>query len=328
MWSVCSACTGLAANFLLLILARLGVGAGESASFPVNAKIVNNRFQPHERGLAVGFFTSGLRLGFAVTPALMAWLMANWGWRAAFYVTGLGSLAWVALWRFTYTEVTPAPASIKIPWLVLLRNRTVLGMVLCKFFQDYLFYLFVTWLPGYLVLGRGFSILKMGWYASLPWMAGFIAQPMTGWISDRLIQRGLSLTFARKSIIILMHFLAASVVVAGYVDDAMTAVWLLTLSVACESAAGAILWTTCTDVAPPSAAGSLSGLMNTAGALAGILAPTVTGFLVKSTGSFQLPLLVGSCMVILAAAAMLFVVGKLTPIPLSHPTVGRDSVES
>ncbi len=334
LWSVGSAFTGLATNFLHLILARVGVGVGESASFPVNAKIVNNNFPPHERGMAVGWYTSGLRLGFAVTPILMAWLIANWGWRVAFYATGFGSLAWVLLWYFTYAEMTPAPlaknpdpepAPAKTPLLALLRNRTVIGLLLCKFFQDYLFYLFVTWLPGYLVLSRGFSIIKMGWYASLPWIAGFIAQPLAGWISDRLIHRGISVTLSRKSIIIVMHLVAASVVVVGYVNDAMTAVWLLTLSVACESAATSILWTTCTDVAPRAAAGSLAGIMNTAGALAGILAPTVTGFLVKITGSFRLPLLVGGCMVILAAAAMWFVVEELTPIPISKEGAGNQA---
>jgi MFS family permease len=320
LWSVCSAFTGSAASLWHLVLARVGVGIGESASFPVNAKIVNNRFQPQERGMAVGWFTSGLRLGFAFTPILITWLMARWGWRFAFYVTGVASLAWVVLWCLTYSETpesSPQQRAPKVAWLELLQNRTVVGLVLCKFFQDYLFYLFVTWLPGYLVLSRGFSILKMGWYASLPWIVGFVAQPFVGWISDRLIDRGVSVTLSRKSIIIIMQVLAAVVVVAGYAHNAMTAVWLLTVSVACESAATAILWTTCADVAPRGAAGSLAGIMNTAGALAGILAPVVTGFLAKNTGGFQLPLLVGSCMVLLAAAAMLFVVGELTPIRIS-----------
>jgi ACS family glucarate transporter-like MFS transporter len=320
VWSVCSAGTGWAANFSHVILARIGVGVGESATFPVNAKIVNRSFQAHERGMAVGCYTGGLRLGFAVTPVLMAWMIAHFGWRFAFYATGLGSLLWVVVWYFTYAEKTtaepskdcaPPPASARIPWLELLRNRTVLGLVLCKFFQDYLFYLFVTWLPAYLILGRGFTVMKMGWYASLPWMAGFIAQPLAGWFSDRLIRRGVSVTVSRKSIIISMQLMAASVVVAGYVDDAIMAVWILTLSVACESAATSLLWTTCTDVAPPSAAGSLAGIMNSAGALAGILAPVVTGFLVKITGSFQDALLIGSCMVLLAAASMWLVVGEL-----------------
>jgi ACS family glucarate transporter-like MFS transporter len=267
----------------------------------------------------VGCYSAGLRLGFAVTPVLMAYLLARWGWRSAFYATGLGSLAWVALWYFTYQENPAAPVAetTRLPVLALLRNRTVVGLVLCKFFQDYLFYLFVTWLPGYLVLSRGFSIIKMGWYASLPWVAGCLAQPMAGWISDSLIRRGVSVTVSRKSIIIAMQLLAASVILAGRVNDALTAVWLLTLSVACESAATSILWTTCADVSPGAEAGSLAGIMNSAGALAGILAPTVTGFLAKNSGSFQLPLLVGGIMVLLAAAAMLFIVEELRMIAVS-----------
>jgi len=158
----------------------------------------------------------------------------------------------------------------------------------------------------------------MGWYASLPWIAGAIAQPLIGGLSDGLIRRGVSITVSRKTTIIAMQFLAASVVVAGYASDAMTAVWLLTLSVACESASTSILWATCTDVAPPAAAGSLAGIMNTAGAVAGVLAPLVTGFFVKITGSFQQALLIGSCMVVLAAFSMWFIVGELKPIPIGQ----------
>jgi cyanate permease len=239
--------------------------------------------------------------------------------------TGVGhhrSLLWVVLWCFTYEEIKEqreaAGAVAKIPWMELIRNRTVLGLVCCKFFQDYLFYLFVTWLPAYLIMGRGFTIMKMGWYASIPWIAGFVAQPIAGAGSDWLIRRGVSITISRKSFIIVLQLAAASVVAAGYVADVMTAVWLLTMSVACESASTSLLWATCTDVAPPFAAGSLAGIMNTAGALAGILAPTVTGFLVRVTGGFQQALLIGSCMVVLAAFSMWFVVGELKPIPISQ----------
>ena len=332
LWSVCSALTGVATQYLHVVLARIGVGVGEAASFPVNARIVTNSFPPEERGTAVGCYTCGLRLGFALTPILMACLISTWSWRFAFYVTGVGSLLWVVLWYFTYqetdTERAPARAIPRIPWQELLANRTVLGLVLCKFFQDYLFYLFVTWLPAYLIMDRGFSIMKMGWYASLPWIAGAFAQPLMGGLSDWLIRRGVSITVSRKSLIITMQLLAASVVVAGYVPDAMTAVWLLTLSVACESASTSILWTTCTDVAPPAAAGSLAGIMNTAGALAGVLAPVVTGFFVKITGSFQAALLIGSCMVVLAACSMWFIVGELKTIPILQQDPKKGQVAS
>ena len=157
-------------------------------------------------------------------------------------------------------------------------------------------------------------MMKMGWYASLPWVAGFLAQPLAGSFSDWLIRRGNSVTLARKSIVITMQLLAGSVVLAGYTTKPLAAVWLLTLSVACESASTSLLWATCTDVAPPAVAGSLAGLMNSAGALAGILAPTVTGLRVKFTGGFQQALLIGSGMVILAALSMWLVVGELKPL--------------
>ena len=328
IWSVCSALTGAVSNYFLLFLARIGVGVGEAANFPVNAKIVNNIFPSNRRGTVIGWYTAGLRLGFAASPLLMAWLMTNYGWRNAFYITGIGSLAWVALWVFTFKEykrskeenvrAEGAEKKVKIPWKVLLSNRTVLGLVICKLFQDYLFYLFVTWIPAYLVMGRGFTILKMGWYASLPWIAGFCAQPLIGWFSDWLIGRGISITVSRKSNIIIMQLFASVIVAVGFVDDVMTAVWLLIMAVACESASTAMLWTTLTEVAPRKLAGTLAGIMNTAGAFAGAVAPIVTGLVIKITGSFKIALLVGGVMVILAAISMLFIVGKLEPLKLSR----------
>jgi MFS family permease len=163
--------------------------------------------------------------------------------------------------------------------------------------------------------------MEMGWYASLPWLAGFVAQPLVGYGSDWLIRRGVSITVSRKCVIITMQLLAASAVAAGYVEEATTAVALLTFSVACESAGTSVLWATCTDVAPPFAAASLAGIMNTAGALAGILAPVTTGFLVKVTGGFQEALLTGGCMVALAALSMGFIVSELKPLALSAKRV-------
>jgi len=94
----------------------------------------------------------------------------------------------------------------------------------------------------------------------------------------------------------------------------MTAIWLLILAVACESASTSILWTTCAEVAPRKIAGSIAGMMNTAGAIAGTIAPLVTGFVLHFTGSFQYALLFGGIMVCLAAVSIWFVVGELKPI--------------
>src|SRR5690606_30493167 len=139
-----------------VLLFRIGVGVGEAAINPVNTKVVRATFPSEERGTAAGFYLSGFRLGFAAAPVVMAYLIQLWNWRYAFIITGGGSLLWVALWYFTYREskresVATGPAE-KVPWSKLLRHRSIVGIVLCKFFQDYSFYLFVTWLPAYLVM--------------------------------------------------------------------------------------------------------------------------------------------------------------------------------
>jgi ACS family glucarate transporter-like MFS transporter len=325
IWSVCSAATGMAHSYFHVILARMGVGVGEAASFPVSAKVVNNTFPSEQRGTASGWYTAGLRLGFAACPLLMAYLLTHFGWRIAFYITGMGSLAWVILWHFTFKDPGDAKReqaagtpkeTVKIPWKKLLRNKTMLGLILCKFFQDYLFYMFVTWLPSYLIMFRGFTVMKMGTYDSLMWLAGFFAQPLMGFVSDSLIRLGVSVTYSRKIVIVVMQFMAASVIAVGYVDNVMTAIWLLILAVACESASTSILWTTCAEVAPGKIAGTIAGLMNTAGAIAGTVAPIITGFVLHFTGSFQYALLFGGIMVGLAAFSIWFVVGELKPIKI------------
>ena len=191
-----------------------------------------------------------------------------------------------------------------------------MGLVLCKFFQDYSLYLFVTWLPTYLIKERGFTLIKSGWYASLPWIAGFVFQPVAGGTCDWLVRRGVSPTLARKGCIVTMQLLAAIVVIAGYVDNAVVAVWLLVISLAFESGSSVILWTVCIEIAPDGVSASVAGIMNTAGAMAGIVAPIITGWLLMVTGNFQVALLVGGCMFVLAALSMWFIVGPVETMTL------------
>jgi ACS family glucarate transporter-like MFS transporter len=338
IYSMFTAATGLVSRVGHLILVRLGVGAGEAATLPCNTRIVRATFVSEQRGTAMGWYLSGFRLGFALSPVAMAYLISHYSWRRAFYISGVLSAGWVVLWCLTYVERRdrsatatattaapvrqPAPAT-KIRWSALLRHRTIVGLVLCKFFQDYTYYLFVTWLPGYLILQRGFSLIKSGWYAAIPWIAAFVFQPLAGGISDGLLRRGVDRTIARKAPIIVMQLLATVVVAAGYARSAVVAVWLLAVSLVFESGSAIVLWTVCAEVAPDEASASVAGIMNTAGALAGILAPIITGVLLKYTGSFNAALLVGGLMFVCGALSMCFVVGKVETIALGEAESAR-----
>ena len=319
IWSGLTALTGTAGGYVSLILFRLGVGAGEAGIQPINIKVVKNNFPTEERGTAVGMYNSGMRVGLAVVPILMAFLMSAWDWRVAFYITGAISLLWVALWYFTFKSDKPqalkaGEVAEKIQWRELLRHRSIVGIVISKFFQDYMYYLFITWLPAYLVMDRGFTIIKMGWYASMPWIFTFCALPLVGILSDRLIKRGMTVTNSSKGMIITGHAVASLVVFAVYTDNALVAMWLMTIAVVFESSASTIMMVTCAEIAPPNAAGAVAGIMNTAAGVAGIAAPLITGILLKITGSFQQAFALASVFIIIAALTMWFVVGKIEQI--------------
>ena len=321
IWSFLSALTGAAQNFIQLVICRIGVGAGESALQPCNVKVVKRVFPTEERATAIGIFNAGIRLGLAAVPILMAYLITTWNWRVAFYVTGLGSLIWVVIWYYFYKEAKADPniesaSKEKVPWLKLLKHRSIIGIMLCKFFQEYLYNMFLTWLPAYLVMDRGFTVLKMGWYASLPWIVTFLALPLIGLLSDTLIKQGMSVTASRKGMIIIGQFIAASVICAVYAESPAVAMAFLVVALVCESGASTVLWSVCAEIAPRNTSASVAGMMNTAGALAGIVSPIVTGVLLKVTGNFQHAFLVASFMIIFAALSMWFIVGKVEQIEL------------
>jgi ACS family glucarate transporter-like MFS transporter len=98
-----------------------------------------------------------------------------------------------------------------------------------------------------------------------------------------------------------------------------SAVALLTLSVAGETGIGGMMWTIGAEVSPPKMAGSFTGSMNTIGAMSGIVAPVLTGIIVKLSGSFRLALAIGGCFVLLAALSIFWIVPEIKPIELQEP---------
>ncbi len=325
VWSLASAATGLASGLVGIVAARLGVGLGEAAVFPVTTKIAGDNFPSKERATAIGWYLSGARLGYAATPIVMGFLIAQYSWRMAFIITGLGSLLWCIFWYYWYkdsygqSQTEPkAKEKAPVPWKQLLTNRCTLGIFLTKFCGDYLYYMFLTWVPSYLVMERGFSILKMGIYASLPFLTAFIVQPAAGYLSDWLVKRGTSLTVARKGVLVTSQLCASSIMAVGFVDDPMVAVAILTLNIAATSTVGGMMFTLVTEVSPPGMTGTVSGSMNTVGAMAGILAPTITGFIVKLTGTFQMALALSGGLLLLAACTVLFVIPAISPMKLGE----------
>ncbi|NVD74845.1 MFS transporter [Duganella sp. BJB1802] len=306
--------TGAAAVSTLFCL-RLLIGAAEAPSFPGNSRLSSAWFPTAERGTAAAIFNSAQYFATVLFAPLMGWLVHSFGWESVFYVMGGLGIVMSFIWRKTvygpkdhpainaaelaYIEAGGALVDLESKdkavattrldtWSCirqLLGNRMLLGVYIGQYCINTLTYFFLTWFPVYLVSERHMTILKAGFVAALPAVAGFLGGVLGGLISDRLIKSGKSLSIARKTPIVGGMLLAMSMIVCNYVD----ADWLVVLVMSLAffgKGIGALGWAVVADTSPKEAGGMSGALFNTFGNTAGITTPIVIGYILQETGSF------------------------------------------
>ncbi len=292
LWSLGQGLTGFATSLGVLIAFRLVLGVGESIYLPGGNKIVSLLFAPSERGLPCGLFDFGTRMGLVLGGLIIPWLLVALGWRSAFRLVGFAALVWVFPWLWATKgrlAQRPRPASAghsrTKALRLLLSNRNLIGICLGFFCFDYYWYLFVTWLPDYLVTVRHLTIMRAGFYSSLPYFVFGASEPLGGWIADRLTAYGWSETRTRKGIVTVAFLSGLLLIPASRVDSANVAVWLIAgASLVGLSTGNLLVILQC--CAPQEDVGLWTGFENFAGNVAGVLAPLLTGFLISRTGSY------------------------------------------
>ena len=313
-WSLGTILTGITTAFVPLALFRALVGIGEGPMIPAGQQVIRESFPASQRTSAVGAFFSGNKIGLALGIPFAAIILQQLGLPWVFYLTGVLGIVWLVLFLAVYrTMESGRTAHEPIAWPALLRYRTTWGMMLGNAGYLYIYYVFATWLPDYLVTERHLSILKSGFIGMLPFVIGVIVTVLGGWTCDRLIERGMRTTTVRKSIIVSgLVFSTIFTLAAAYATDTVMAVVCVVLAVAGFSFATAALQAIPVDIAPPKVVGSLAALHNFGGNVGGSFAPIVTGFLVASSGSFQLPLIVtAGVALILGCLPIIFMIGNI-----------------
>ena len=156
------------------------------------------------------------------------------------------------------------------------------------------------------------TLLKSGIVSALPFWVGLLGTLAGGWLGDYLVKRGVTTTLSRKSIIGTgLTFATLFVSSAAFVKQDWLAVTLLTLCVGCLRITTASANSLPIDLASHSAVGALSSIQNFFGNIGAVLAPIVTGYLVNSTGSFTIALVVAGGLALFGAGAYVFVLGDI-----------------
>src|SRR3954447_20678329 len=123
VWAAATILTGLAGGLTTLFLCRVLVGVGEGATFPVATRAMQNWTPLGRRGFAQGLTHAFARLGNAVTPPIVAWLVVAFQWRGSFIVLGATSLVWVLIWVWYFRDVPAEHRSITREELAILPNH-------------------------------------------------------------------------------------------------------------------------------------------------------------------------------------------------------------
>ena len=189
-------------------------------------------------------------------------------------------------------------------------------MVTCAGYaaQGYLWYLLLTWTPYYLLRARQFSMTDMAKIAGAAYLLNALCAALGGWLSDRWVEAGGSQTLVRKTITCAGLAGAGVCLLVCPLAGRTVSVVCLLLAFACYGCLIGHTWAMIQTMAGPRASGKWFAIGNFFASIAGILAPSVTGFLVNRTGSFVWPLALTAVIAVIGSLCWLFVVGPVKPV--------------
>ena len=318
LWSVSTALTGLASGFSMLIALRLLLGVGESVAFPCSSKLIAQHLPQHRLGVANGMIALGLSLGPAFGTFAGGLLMAQLSWRPVFLLFGLGSLLWLWPWLSMTRHLSKADDAPKVdaapPFRAILARREAWGAGLGHFCNNYAFYFVISWLPLYLVKTRGFTVSQMAELGGLIYLVYAASSIVTGWLTDRWLAAGGSVTLVRKATIISGHLLAATAMLGCMIGSTPVAIASLFLAGVAFGFNSPVLYSIGQTLAGPRGGGTWIAFQNCLGNVAGIVAPIVTGAVVDRTGEFTWAFAVAGLVSVLGAASWAVMIRKVAPI--------------
>ncbi len=220
VWGLADALTSLSQGKVSLTGFRMMLGLGEAGPWPGAAKSNAEWFPQKERAFAQGLFGAAASIGSILAPVVILSLYMSIGWKMTFVVVGVLGVAWLIPWLIInkkgpkeHTWITDEereyitsgqPESKNTndavkSWTELLTNKKNYSVILGRFFLDPIWWMFVTFLPMYLVEEFNLNIKELAFSAWVPYMGAMIGSIAGGWYSGHLIRKGATVDKARKS---------------------------------------------------------------------------------------------------------------------------------
>jgi ACS family sodium-dependent inorganic phosphate cotransporter len=310
IWSLFTIITPAAAfmGLFALFAARIGMGLGEAVTFPSVYSLITRWFPHDEKVKAVALNASGIPIGTVFALIVTPLVVLHLGWEWAFYLFGAVGVLWYLAWQKLVTTdpashpgisdaertylaeraQTSGIAAETPPLSMFLKNKAVWAIIVAHFCNNWTLYVVLSWLPKYVNEGLGVAFAAVGLVSMLPHVTSFICLNVAGNIADRMIQRGMDVTFVRKLLqSIAFGGLAICLFLIPMVESAWAAIGILCLGKVFSAAGIGGFNVNHMDIGPKYA-GSLMGITNTAGTIPGIVGVYISGLILELTGSWAL----------------------------------------
>lgn len=317
-WSLFTVLTGFASGFYFLVIVRFLFGAGEAGAFPTASVAIARWFPLVERGRVQSVVWMGSRVGGALAPFLSLYLAEEFGWRMVFYIFGGLGLAWALGWFIWFRDepkdmkgITTAEiqeieggrtlkstAHALLSWKTVLKDGNLWALMGMYHFLLYGAYFYMSWMPKYLQNGRGIAKAELGWMVSLPFVFGAVGCLIGGFSTDYLTKR-IGVKLGRRYVGMFGLVMAGICMILGsLIQDNTYAIIMLALGLAFKDFTLPVAWAVATDIGGEHA-GAISGTMGLAGQLGSAIMATAFGYILHSTGSYNLPVqLIGVLVII------------------------------
>jgi MFS family permease len=335
IWAVSTIMTGFVTGLTTLFIARVALGFGEGATFPTATRAMQYWTPASKRGFAQGLTHAFARLGNAVTPPLIAALMAWLTWRGSFIALGLVSLIWGVVWALYFrnepsdhpaiteaelAQLPPRPTTTRpqVPWGPLVRRMW--PVTLTYFCYGWSLWLYLNWLPLFFKNNYSLDIKNSALFASGVFFAGVVGDSLGG-----IFRRTSNVRFARLSVIVL-GFAGAflSLMPMLFIHDITVVALCLSSGFFFAELVIGPIWSVPMDIASKYS-GTASGLMNSGSALAAIVSPLVAGYVIDVTGNWYLPFLMSMGLLLLGGSSA-FLMHPEKPFEEAIPAPGGQPV--
>lgn len=354
IWSLCTFLIGFSSHhffvatgtaFAMLMICRALIGLAEAPSFLSNTKILANWFPKSERARANSIYISSQYIGLALCTPLLTWVTANYGWEWVFFGMGTAGILFGIYWLIVYRDPqhSKKTSAAELEYikqgggygsedqsgvsnkmtgkdiLYYLKNKTILGVFFTQFAYNSTLMFFMTWFIIYLEKALNLSLTKAGFGAMIPYMFAMVGMLTGGVLSDYLLKKGKSVTFARKLPVVVGLILTSMIFLVNFFESQpIIAIGILSIAFFGNNVAN-LGWVVLTDLIPRNHIGAMGGFLNLCGNISGITTPIIFGLILQQTQNFHYAMWYVAIVAFLGILSYLFLVGKIeVVVPPNH----------